>query len=83
MKIDKDKKQHFAVGAIAAVAVGLLVGISHALGTPAAMVFGGAMLGLGWEAVQVIRHDGVPDWRDVAFTAGGSTAIALLVWLVS
>jgi hypothetical protein len=71
-----DKIQHAAGGALCAVAVMALALLAPRIGLAWVGVIGGALLGIGYELVQLIRREGQPDPMDAISTAAGAAVVA-------
>lgn len=72
--IAKDKLQHAAFGAAAAVGAFALSRLPPVY----AMLLAPALVGIAYELVQKLRNEGVPAWSDVLATCIGGAALAAL-----
>ena len=75
-----DKRKHLIAGACVGAWVVALLFAHSLLGLPAAILFAGALVGVGYEMLQAYRHEGTPDPWDALATFAGSAAVALAVW---
>lgn len=83
MTIPLDKQLHAVAGAITAICALLLAYLVPIIGAPLVALLAGAAMGIGYELVQLLRHEGQPDLADAAATTAGAGVVALLLWLIT
>ena len=71
--------KHVAFGVCAGVGAIVLVWLEARFGLGVAAIVSAACLGLGYEAVQRLRREGVPSWRDALATAAGGGLVAAVL----
>lgn len=78
--IERDKVFHIGGGALSAAAVIVLVEVAWHFGIPWAALAGAALVGIGYEAQQMIRKEGTVSVADALATAAGGAVVALIAW---
>lgn len=69
MRIASDKKLHLAFGVAAVIGAILVAFVSANFGLACAVLLAGVSMGIGYEAVQYFRKEGVVSHQDALFTA--------------
>lgn len=80
--IERDKALHAVGGALASIAVIVLVNVASWVGIGWACLLGSVLVGIGYEAQQYLRKDGTVSMHDALATAAGGALVAVIAWLV-